>query len=254
MKAIELIKDSIDKFEREGALKVENFFSKDDIDSILRSTNKFVEKEPENGKWMVYFEENLKEVGKKLVCRVENFVDYDSTLFDVAYSDKLLKFLEKLCGEKVILFKDKMHYKFPGGDGFKPHQDVQAKWDKYARYFITVMVSVDESMEENGCVRIASGHHKKGLIGRYWEPLEGNELNGIEFSSAPTKPGDIIIFDSFTPHYSEPNMSSKTRRALFFTYNEASQGDYRQIYFAEKRKNFPPDNERKPGSSYKFRV
>jgi hypothetical protein len=38
------------------------------------------------------------------------------------------------------------------------------------------------------------------------------------------------------------------------TYNAKSYGDHRAQYFADKRANFPPDVERKPGTEYRFRV
>jgi len=37
-----------------------------------------------------------------------------------------------------VLFKEKVNFKMPGGDGFKPHQDSQAGWDRYADYFVNV--------------------------------------------------------------------------------------------------------------------
>ena len=63
-----------------------------------------------------------------------------------------------------------------------------------------------------------------------------------------------MLFDSFAPHRSAPNMTDTRRRALYITYNRASEGDQRVRYFAKKRANFPPDIEREPGKTYKFRV
>ncbi len=37
-------------------------------------------------------------------------------------------------GEESVLFKDKINFKLPGGDGFKEHQDVQAGWDDFRRH------------------------------------------------------------------------------------------------------------------------
>jgi hypothetical protein len=49
-------------------------------------------------------------------------------------------------------------------------------------------------------------------------------------------------------------MTGDPRRILYLTYNAVAQGDHRVRYFAEKRENFPPDVERRPGVEYKFRV
>ena len=38
------------------------------------------------------------------------------------------------------------------------------------------------------------------------------------------------------------------------TYGKASEGDHRAAYYADKRKNYPPDCERDPNKAYSFKV
>ena len=113
------------------------------------------------------------------------------------------------------------------------------------------MLSIDASTIENGCLEIASGRHKAGLIGDEWRPLEPERL-GLE--PVPTKAGDAIFFDSFVPHASGPNQTQAPRRILYVTYALAKHGDHRARYFADKRRDFPPDIERVAGRTYTFRV
>jgi hypothetical protein len=47
-------------------------------------------------------------------------------------SEVLEKSVGQILGEETELFKEKINFKIPGGDGFKPHQDSQAGWDAYA--------------------------------------------------------------------------------------------------------------------------
>ena len=49
-------------------------------------------------------------------------------------------------------------------------------------------------------------------------------------------------------------MSDTVRRLYFATYNKLSDGDHMAQYYADKRKSFPPDIERKDGREYVFRV
>jgi hypothetical protein len=44
------------------------------------------------------------------------------------------------------------------------------------------------------------------------------------------------------------------RRIYFATYNRASEGDHLEKYYADKRKNFPPDIEREDGRVYTYKV
>jgi hypothetical protein len=64
----------------------------------------------------------------------------------------------------------------------------------------------------------------------------------------------MVIFDCYTPHSSDPNMSDKTRRLYYATYNRASAGDHLLQYYADKYKNYPPDIDREKDKEYVFRV
>ncbi len=119
---------------------------------------------------------------------------------------------------------------------------------------MTAMITIDKASEENGCLEIAAGEHMRGLIGELWKPMTEEQLGGIDFVKLPTEPGDAVFFDSFTPHRSAPNRSDQRRRILYITYAKAADGDHRERYFADKRRNYPPDIERQPGKSYEYKV
>ena len=76
----------------------------------------------------------------------------------------------------------------------------------------------------------------------------------MTFLPCPAEPGDVVFFDSYVPHRSGANLSALPRRALYLTWNRLREGDQRERYFTDKRKSFPPDIEREPGKSYRFRV
>jgi ectoine hydroxylase-related dioxygenase (phytanoyl-CoA dioxygenase family) len=206
------------------------------------------------GKYMKYYEDSLLEPGKRVLNRVENFVPYYPDLAAIVNGETVLGPMSALFGERAVLFKDKINFKLPGGGAFEPHQDVQAGWDSYAGYYINVSITVDETTVENGCLEIAKWRHRREMIGKMWEPLSTTELAGIRFEPVPTKPGDCIIFDSYIPHRSAPNLTETSRRVIYATYNRLSEGDHRAQYYADKRKSFPPDCEREPGKEYKYRV
>jgi len=160
----------------------------------------------------------------------------------------------ELFGEPAVLFKDKVNFKLPGGDGFKAHQDVQAGWDAYAPLHITAMIAIDETNEANGSLEMIPGLHRQGLLGRQWAPLEDEHTGHQPYQAVHCRPGDAVFFDSFAPHRSSPNRTDKGRWVLYITYNAASQGDHRAQYFADKHKNYPPDIERSPDRDYAFKV
>ena len=206
------------------------------------------------GKYAFYYEDNLQRKGERILSRIEYFVDYHEGLNSLVRGNEMMGRLSELFGETAVLFKEKINFKLPGGDGFKLHQDSQAGWEDFTDYFISVLVTVDENTVENGCLELAAGLHKRGLIGKAWEPMAEEDLQGVELKAYPTRPGDVVFFGSYVPHASRPNLTDEPRRNLYLTYNRASDGDFREKYFAEKRKNFPPDIEREPGKVYEFKV
>ncbi|MGO9513156.1 MAG: phytanoyl-CoA dioxygenase family protein [Steroidobacteraceae bacterium] len=206
------------------------------------------------GRHMVYHELSLLAPDRPLIQRIENFYPYHEGLRDLIDGPALLGQVETLFGESAVLFKDKINFKLPGGDGFKPHQDQQAGWSVYAELFITALVAIDPATIENGCLELVTGHHRCGFVGQLWQPLTEAETSGMTFLPCPAEPGDVVFFDSYVPHRSGANLSALPRRALYLTWNRLREGDQRERYFTDKRKSFPPDIEREPGKSYRFRV
>jgi ectoine hydroxylase-related dioxygenase (phytanoyl-CoA dioxygenase family) len=203
---------------------------------------------------MMYFEDSLLDSGKRVLSRIENFCPYHEGLNDLTNGEEMIQRISELFGEPAVLFKEKINFKMPGGNGFTPHQDAQAGWNDYASLFITVLIAIDESTVENGCLELAAGHHQRGLIGELWKPLTEENMNGMDFISVPTKPGDAVFFDSYAPHRSGPNLTDCPRRVLYLTYNRRSEGDSRIQYYADKRRSYPPDIEREPDRNYIFKV
>lgn len=243
--------EQIGAFERDGYLVLRQAFDADDMARIDAWTDELLALPEESGKHWVFHEESLKGDGADLISRIENIAPFHAGFAEL--STALKAPVGRLLGEEAVLFKEKVNFKMPGGDGFKPHQDSQAGWDAYADFYISVLVSIDEATVENGCIQICAGHHKRGLF-TSWEPLSEEEMEGMEFVPVPTKPGDIVFFDCYAPHASEPNLTDRTRRIYYATYNRLSAGDHMARYYADKHKNYPPDIDRDPDREYVFRV
>lgn len=246
--------EQLQDFDRDGYLLLRNRFKSKDIEQIVSWVNE-VQSYPEiPGKYMMYFEKSLLDGGKRILQRMENVYEYHQGFKDLFDSDPVKGVISDLFQEPAILFKDKINFKLPGGGGFDWHQDQQAGWWVYAKIFITALICIDRVTPDNGPLEISAGHHKRGLIGKEWEPLNDDNMKEMRFESMMLNPGDMVFFDSFVPHGSGPNMTDQSRRVLYITYNKLSEGDHRKQYYSDKRKSFPPDCERDPKKEYKFRV
>ncbi len=241
-------------FERDGFIIVRGMYNVREVMELSQNIDALAAKGATFGKEMFYYEDSLLEKGKRVLSRIEKFAESSPALQAFVKNSRMMGRVEEFLGGEAVLFKEKVNFKLPGGGGFEPHQDIQPGWDEYAPYFLSVLVAVDSSTAENGCLELAAGHHKRGMLGEKWKPLTQENLAGVSFQYFPMEPGDVAFFDCFVPHQSKPNLTKHQRRNLYLTYNRASDGDWREKYFADKRKSYPPDNERDPEKKYVFKV
>ncbi|MGA9575797.1 MAG: phytanoyl-CoA dioxygenase family protein [Lysobacterales bacterium] len=243
----------IEQFQRDGFLLVRGMYSPEEMKEISRWTDEVATSPEVPGHYMMYFEPSKKD-GSRIISRIEDFVSFHEGFARLITRRRMQQAVSELLGEPAVLFKDKINFKLPGGDGFKEHQDVQAGWDDYAKLHITAMIAIDETNAENGSVEMIPGMHKCGLLGKMWAPLNDEDTAHASYQPVHCQPGDAVFFDSYAPHRSQPNKTDKSRRVLYITFNAASDGDHRAEYYADKRKNYPPDIERDPDRNYAFKV
>lgn len=246
--------EDIAHFRQHGYLVMRGLFDAAEMADIRAWTDE-VQHWPETpGRHMMYFQDSQCEPGRRILNRLENFLAYHDRFNKLANGPGMKGICSQLFGEEAVLFKDKINFKLPGGDGFTPHQDAQAGWERYGTLHISVMVAIDKATRENGALRIASSHGLSRLIGGEWTPLTEQEMEGMAFEILEMEPGDVAFFDSYTPHMSDPNLTPNPRRALFISYGKLSEGDQLARYYADKRESYPPDIEREAGREYVFRV
>jgi ectoine hydroxylase-related dioxygenase (phytanoyl-CoA dioxygenase family) len=145
--------------------------------------------------------------------------------------------------QKMLLFKDKINYKAPKGNGFQPHLDAPA-YDHISKIeHVTANFAIDEATPENGCLEVVSGSHRMDV-----DLAEGGRISEAwtdshQWIQVPLDVGDVLIFGSHLAHRSGPNNSSKPRASLYATFHGASDGaDLREKYYAHRRVAFPPDH------------
>jgi ectoine hydroxylase-related dioxygenase (phytanoyl-CoA dioxygenase family) len=244
----------VNAFQRDGYLLLPQFFDAGEVAEITRWTEELASAPEEVGSHWVYREASLLDPDARIIQRIENFCPFHEGFDRLVRQGRLMETVSRLFGEQAVLFKEKINFKMPGGAGFKAHQDQQAGWSTYAPLFITALVGIDASTLENGCLEVAPGWHRQGLLGEEWKPLDDHRIAEVGLKPVPTAPGDVLLFDSYVPHASAENMTGAARRILYLTYNRLSDGDQRERYYRDKFAAFPPDVARVPGSEYVFRV
>ena len=252
-----LTEAQIQQFHDTGILVVpgDDMWTADEKRLLVAGVNEMDSWPESAGHYMKYFEKKPDANGNKILARVENFTQYHSGLDYLLDGEKMRGLCTQLFASPSVLYKEKINYKLPGGDGFAPHQDVAAGWWMYGQSFhISALVAVDEATIENGCLEVSYGNHNRGILGQPWKEVDPSEVSAMKWDYVLTKPGDVVFFDSFVPHRSGLNTTTKPRRVLYATYAKASEGDWRAQYYADKRLSFPPDIERPQGQVFEYKI
>ena len=255
---VRLSPDEILDFKKLGFVVLRQYYSVNTIQRILDEVNHLESLIPKKGEMMKYYDTPFGQDSNNksmILIRIEKFIETSPYLESIVNNPSVHSLLKQLFGESAFLLKEKINFKPPGSPPDLLHQDSQAGWNNYGSEFVSVLIAVEDSNRSNACVEFDnSGCYINGLAGPLWTPLTLKDIPNAEMKPIETKAGDIIIFNSYVPHGSEANRSDKRRCNIYLTYNKISNGDHRLNYFSEKRKNYPPNNERDPNQEYSFKV
>lgn len=234
------------KWHEDGFIKLEGFFDPVVRESISTLVEEVAHWEISEDKWMMWFEKT--DDNRKIISKVENFLDYNDTLRDILFSDQRIKSaVETLLDEETKNLKELLIFKYPDSGGFRPHQDIYHIPHKLPERIVhaVVAICIDDADPSNGGLYFSAGNHKKGVF-----PMDAGGVMDPEvakqFSWEPIswKAGDIFIFDDYAPHYSKPNKSNLPRRVIYLAFQRASShGPTRAEYNAMKRAYNPPEKK-----------
>ncbi|HMV68175.1 MAG TPA: phytanoyl-CoA dioxygenase family protein [Myxococcota bacterium] len=170
-----------------------------------------------------------------VIARSEDLIPHHPGLRRFICEGDVIGWVGELLGEPAVLYKEKINFKQAGGAGFAPHQDAPAY--RFVDHHVSVMVPVDPANTGNGGLEFAEGH-TLGTLPHTRGRILPKVADGLAWQAADVSPGDVVLFDSYTPHRSGTNTSGRARRALYLTYNARSAGDLRDTYYADKRREF----------------
>lgn len=247
-------------FEANGYLWLKKFFSAEQV-AVLTDLTEEIHRDSEKILKLMQQSDDPTQITKipgtlivvpeaknpNLACRAEDMLTCYPDLYHLI-AGTITSYIGHVMDEPYVLFKDKINFKWPGGGAFSPHQDFPAYEPFGPKEHITAMVCIDAATLENGCLQVAKDWKKtfaneleNNLVlpfvvgGKNHGSIEPALCERIEWIPLEAEPGDVLIFNSYVPHYSEPNKSARARRAMFLTHNRMKDGDLRRAYYHAKR-------------------
>ena len=199
-----LSSNQLKQYENEGFVSPINIFSKDKAKEIRNEIELIENKMPEE----------LKNSGRYNAHLISPLLD------EVTHNPKILDAVQSLIGDNILVCGTTLFIKNPNEKGFVSyHQD--AKYIGLKPYnWVTAWVAITDSNENNGCMRMWSGSHKKDLKDHDQMFNEGNLLTrGQTVNDVPTnqtiplilKAGQISLHHPTVIHGSDLNKSNDRR-------------------------------------------
>jgi ectoine hydroxylase-related dioxygenase (phytanoyl-CoA dioxygenase family) len=160
--------------------------------------------------------------GSVRLCRIERFTEVlpgGSAILTVAAAAARAR-----TSKDLVLMKDKLNIKWPGGGGYRCHQDRRA-YPPEMYDVLTVGIALTPSDPANGGLYLADG--VAGLLPADERGcVAADAMDRLSFDCPELRPGDAVIFDGDVPHYSGPNSSDGPRMLALLTFLPHSAADY----------------------------
>lgn len=220
--------EQVQAYDRDGFVLVENFFSADEVDALLRhvkddriagSTHSMPDTSGRDSKLSIWSELSQDIFGR------------------VSASPRVVDSARALLREDVYHWHSKVMLKEPKvGGAWEWHQDYGYWYHDGCLYsrMVSCLIALDGATRENGCLKVLTGSHH---IGRLDHGQQGNqvgadparlraveELLPVRYVEAPA--GSALFFHCNLLHASEPNTSDRPRTSYICCYNAMSNVPY----------------------------
>lgn len=160
---------------------------------------------------------------------------FDEEFRKLLYHESLLDIVETLIGPNIQLFHDQALYKPALHGGPVPwHQD-NKYWRCTPPNLVSIWMALDDADEENGCMNVVPGSHLAGEADHGRAETERGKLPAllqakVDASHAvavPIKAGHCMMHHCLTLHQTNPNRSSRHRRAHVIHYMSVGTRNYK---------------------------
>ncbi|HIG18081.1 MAG TPA: phytanoyl-CoA dioxygenase family protein [Candidatus Handelsmanbacteria bacterium] len=209
--------DQVRRFWRQGYLHVRGLLDGDTIAELRQEFDRVLAEARASGQFGNFADKSIADSEDHEVIALNQMCERSLSYHRLLYDNRIVDRLEDLMGSSIQLFHDFFLYKPPGhGGGVFWHQDNQA-WQSLPPNNVTCWLALDDADADNGALHYIPASHRTtaGL-----EVDDDGRLVGIDqlFDAGDAhvvevQTGDAIFHHCLTLHHSEPNESSRPRRA-----------------------------------------
>lgn len=223
-----LTSDQIDFFNNHGFVSGFRVLSSRQIDVLRNELSRLMEREQAENHLFYEYHHNESSDPDTVLFHALGAWRVSAAFHDLIFHRGIVRAAEQLLGGPVRFWHDQLFVK-PAHDGgvVEWHQDYSYWTRTKPVAHLTCWIGLDDSTEENGCVRYIPGSHKWPLLPRYH--LSGDMSSVFEFLtdeqraaftpvSALLAAGEASFHHSMTLHGSYANTSDRPRRAAVLNF------------------------------------
>ena len=229
---MQLSEDQVRKFQEDGVLIVEDLLDEAEVETLRKRAEWVASgQSPDIPKGNLQVEPRV----AKGELQADTYADSLRKMNHLAFHDevfqahvknsKVLDVIESLLGPDLKLYQDQILMKPPRvGSRLSYHQDAPLGFHIDPPDMVTCWAALDDSTEENGCLRVLPGTHRFGVIDRAeWNAYEQRALDGRlpEERLLVMKAGSCSFHHGLILHSSQPNLSDRRRRGYATHYVSA---------------------------------
>ncbi len=214
----------IEQYREKGYVGVEEILSEEEVGSLRRVTDDFVEQSRVLSESNEVFDlEPGHTPEEPRLRRLKSPINAHEVYAQTIRHDKILDIVSQLIGPAVRTNGNKLNMKSGGfGSPVEWHQD----WAFYPHTnddLLAVGVCLDDMNEENGCLLVVPGSHKGPIFDHHQDGCFAGAVTESDFDDGKAekvelKAGGISIHHARALHGSLPNTSPNPRRLLLFQY------------------------------------
>jgi phytanoyl-CoA hydroxylase len=223
-----LTQEQVDFFNENGFIHISQVYTPEETEAMSRELDELIQTWATtnagwSGPWRnVYMSPDVEQ--RSMLTHLHDLHFYSRAWCDAVTNPRMAKAMSQLLGPNVELHHTTLHCKPPEtGMPFPLHQD-----SPFYRHegpgFIDAIVHLDDTNDENGCLRFVPGSHKNGHLEHIQDNcsphLPTDEWRLENTVPVPAKAGDVVAFSYFTVHGSYINQTDRWRRLVRVGYRD----------------------------------
>jgi len=225
--------EQADFYREHGFLHLPGLYAPEEMDALDRDLAWIIDTWAQRsqgwtGPWRRAYMDEETEKKSQLVA-IHDLDRYSAAWARAVVNETLAGALADLLGPNVELHHTTLHAKPPQtGHPFPLHQDCPFYEHADGRY-VDVLLHLDDTSDENGCIRFLDGSHQLGKLPHVLKNPDGTSCSPHlptdryrleDTVPVPAKRGDVVLFSIFTVHGSYINRTERMRRMVRMGYRD----------------------------------